>query len=108
MHLSLTPRKHPPEQSQGSQDSQVRILEGNAENPKLFVCHLIQNYLTVTLLIDQVRTYGMWYTYCAPEWSQSESSAICRAMGFNEINQFKLDTSSQVNIEQNLSVYPTN
>jgi len=29
----------------------------------------------------KVRTYGMWYTYCASAWSDSASTAICTTLG---------------------------
>ena len=31
----------------------------------------------------QVRTYGVWYNYCADEWSDQEASTICEVLGFS-------------------------
>ena len=35
--------------------------------------------------VSQVRTYGVWYTYCAKFWSEDASATVCRAMGYSGV-----------------------
>lgn len=32
----------------------------------------------------QVRTYGIWYNYCADDWSDKEARTICEVLGFSD------------------------
>jgi len=41
----------------------------------------------------KVRTYGIWYTYCAPQWTLHNSTSICQAMGFSSLQEWNLDAA---------------
>ena len=38
----------------------------------------------------QVRTYGIWYNYCADEWSDGEASTICEVLGFSNMRDWSM------------------
>ena len=48
------------------------------------------------LILLQVRTYGVWYSYCTPAWSSVAATAICQALGFQESKQWSSSLQPQV------------
>ena len=46
----------------------------------------------------RVRTYGVWYTYCTPVWDSVAATTICRALGFQESNQWNSTIHQEVSI----------
>ena len=44
----------------------------------------------------QVRTYGTWYTYCAPAWTGDEAATICEALGFTQLTNWTAEHSPEV------------
>ena len=44
----------------------------------------------------KVRTYGVWYTYCAPVWADQYATAICAVLGYQENLQWDTQDSQQV------------
>ena len=44
----------------------------------------------------QVRTYGTWYTYCAPAWTRDEAATICEALGFTQLSNWTAEHSPEV------------
>ena len=44
----------------------------------------------------QVRTYGTWYTYCAPGWTGDEAATICEALGFTQLTNWTAEHSPEV------------
>ena len=46
----------------------------------------------------KVRTYGVWYTYCAPAWASSYATAMCLALGFEESREWRRGESQQASL----------
>ena len=46
----------------------------------------------------QVRTYGTWYTYCAPAWTRDEAATICEALGFTQLTNWTAEHSPEVSM----------
>ena len=43
-----------------------------------------------------MRTYGTWYTYCAPAWTRDEAATICEALGFTQLTNWTAEYSPEV------------
>ena len=43
-----------------------------------------------------MRTYGTWYTYCAPAWTRDEAATICEALGFTQLTNWTAEHSPEV------------
>jgi len=37
----------------------------------------------------KVRTYGIWYTYCADLWANNHSAAICSVLGYQDLDNIE-------------------
>ena len=45
-----------------------------------------------------MRTYGTWYTYCAPAWTRDEAATICEALGFTQLSNWTAEHSPEVSM----------
>merc|ERR1712013_928532 len=46
----------------------------------------------------KARTYGVWYTYCAKAWTETASTIVCRALGYNDMLYWTSEETKQVDV----------
>ena len=46
----------------------------------------------------KVQAYGVWYTYCAPDWGSAHSSAICSVLGYQDLSNVQWITSNSTQV----------